>query len=60
MLFSYSKLIYFNIDCKICQAAFFKSPAKLKTLKHIHLLILFQILNENMFNKIKKLIYFHY
>ena len=30
MFISNTQLIYFNVDCKICQAAFFKSPAKSK------------------------------
>ena len=37
---SNTQLIYFNVDCKICQAAFFKSPTKSKYFKAHSLLIL--------------------
>ena len=33
MFISNTQLIYFNVDCKICQAAFFKSSAKSKNFK---------------------------
>ena len=40
MFISNTQLIYFNVDCKIYQAVFFKSPAKSKNFKAYYLLIL--------------------
>ena len=51
------KLIYSNVDCKICKAAFFKSPAKSKNFKAYsfsYFYFYFKMLNENMFNNKKK------
>ena len=39
MFISNTQLIYFNVDCKIRQAAFSNLPLNRKTLKYIHLLI---------------------